>query len=282
MMEVLYNPLAGEGHGLEHAREWAKNYAKGEEYRFADITRTSAYEHIEALPEGVRTVIAGGDGTLNRLANQLNGRRFSRRVDYCATGSGNDFLADIAETGPDMTVHINQFVENVPTVSAKGKGYRFINGVGLGLDGYCCDSVDKAREKGAMHPSYIAYAVKGLFGAYVPANARVTVDGKEKEYKRVWMVSTMKGRYYGGGFQIAPEQDRCDERNRVSVVVAHDLSRLKAILFFLMAKKGKHTGLKNNLTTVKGNCVRVEFSRSAVMQIDGEVLRDVKSYEVQT
>ena len=282
MTEVIYNPIAGEGRGLEHARAWAKANVQGPDCRFTDITKVSAFDHIESLPEGVRAVIAGGDGTLNRLANDVNGRKFTHPVDYVATGSGNDFQTDTGISTPDKTIRLNEQVENAPCAYANGRAFRFINGVGLGLDGYCCDSVDEARRKGKKKTSYIAFAVKGLLRSYIPARAAVTVDGVRTEYSRVWMVSTMKGRYYGGGFKIAPAQDRRDETRRISVVIAHDLSRLRAIFFFLMAKNGRHTGLKKNLTTVKGNSVFVEFSRPAAMQIDGEVLRDVTGYEVKT
>ncbi len=44
-----------------------------------------------------------------------------------------------------------------------------------------------------------AIAIKGLLFHYRPTNAVITVDGVTHTYKKVWLVPTMNGRYYGGG-----------------------------------------------------------------------------------
>ena len=63
---------------------------------FRDITEIDDYgAFFRSLRDDDRVVIAGGDGTLNRFINDTAPLRTDCGIYYFATGSGNDFLADI-------------------------------------------------------------------------------------------------------------------------------------------------------------------------------------------
>jgi diacylglycerol kinase family enzyme len=72
---------------------------------------------------------------------------------------------------------------------------------------------------------------------YERPSAKITVDGVSRFYDKVWAVSTMKGRYYGGGLKIAPGQDR--DSGKVSVVIMHGGSRVKTLSVFAKIKNGE-------------------------------------------
>ena len=72
-----------------------------------------------------------------------------------------------------------------------GKKYKFINGIGYGIDGYCCEVGDKMREEAVKDINYTSIAIKGLLFHYHPTNATVTVDGRKHTYKKVWLAPTM-------------------------------------------------------------------------------------------
>lgn len=151
-------------------------------------------------------VIVGGDGTLNRFVNDTNGIDIPQEVLYFPAGSGNDFARELGTDGNPVV--ITQYLRNLPSVEVDGKHYRFINGVGFGIDGYCCQVGDELKKTPGKKVNYAAIAVKGLLLHFAARNAKVTVDGKEYAYKKAWLAPTMCGKYYGGGMIPTPGQDR--------------------------------------------------------------------------
>ena len=196
-----------------------------------------------------------------------------------AAGSGNDFMNDMNLTPSPEPIKINDYIKNLPTVTVKGKTYRFLNGVGLGMDGFVCSEMNRLRELKNKKVSYIPVAVKALI-KYHPTKATVTVDGETKTYNRVWLASAMKGRYFGGGMKITPDQDRFDSEFLVSSIIAHNLSKLKIISLFALIFKGTHTRYVQHVALKKCKEVKVEFDRPAILQVDGEAIPDVTSYTV--
>ena len=175
--QILYNPKAGNGRGKEGA-EKLKDLLHDSELAFTDmtgITDTAAFQR--SLGADDKLVICGGDGTLNRFINDFDLSRISNEIYYYATGSGNDFLRDIDGALPDSPVLINDYIKDLPTVTVQGRTYKFLNGIGYGIDGYCCEVGDRLREQGDSKINYTGIAIKGLLFHYKPRNAVVTVDG---------------------------------------------------------------------------------------------------------
>ena len=46
-----------------------------------------------------------------------------------------------------MPVEISSYIKKLPICEINGKRYRFINGVGFGIDGYCCEMGDEFKKK---------------------------------------------------------------------------------------------------------------------------------------
>ena len=42
---------------------------------------------------------------------------------------------------------MTQYLRDLPTVTVNGKHWRFLNGIGYGIDGYCCEVGDALRGK---------------------------------------------------------------------------------------------------------------------------------------
>ena len=146
--QILYNPKAGNGRGKEGA-EKLKNILHDGKLVFTDmtgITDTAAFQR--SLSEDDKLVICGGDGTLNRFINDFDLSCMPNEIYYYATGSGNDFLRDIVGASADAPVLINDYMKDLPTVTVQGKTYKLLNGIGYGIDGYCCEVGDRLREQG--------------------------------------------------------------------------------------------------------------------------------------
>lgn len=133
-----------------------------------------------------------------------------------------------------------------------------------------------------MKINYTVIAIKGLLFHYRPTTAKVVVNGKKYEFKKVWIAPTMNGRYYGGGMMPTPNQDRLNEDHSVSLMVMHRYGRLRTLMAFPTIFKGEHIK-KNKLVTIfKGKNISVEFNRPVALQIDGETYLNVSKYEVTT
>lgn len=281
MIYILYNPLAGNKDSEDKARKLSEIYP-GRELKFLDIRNVTNYQvFIEGLEQKDELIICGGDGTLNRFINATEGITIHNSVYYYATGNGNDFLRDVAGGKADKPIRINKYIKHLPVVTANGKSYRFLNGVGYGIDGFCCEVGDKLKEKGKK-PNYTMIAIKGLLLRYKATNATVTVDGVSKKYKRVWIAPTMNGRFYGGGMMPTPDQNRNDRTKGVSVMLMHKAGRLRTLCIFPSIFKGKHIKHRKVVDVIQGHSITVEFDRPVALQIDGETVLNVSKYQVQS
>ena len=279
---VLYNPLAGNGKG-ENAAKKLKELLNGDELTFTDMTKVSDYRALFAsMSEDERVIVSGGDGTLNRFINDTEEVVFANPVYYYATGSGNDFLKDIGGNVGDKPVCIDKYLKALPTVDVKGKSYRFINGIGYGIDGYCCEVGDKLRETSDKPINYAGIAIKGLLFHYHPTSATVIVDGVEHKYKKVWLAPTMNGRYYGGGMIPTPKQDRLNKEHTVSVMVYYGSGKIKSLAVFPSIFKGEHVNHREMVEVLSGKEITVRFDSPAALQVDGETIIGVTEYSVRT
>jgi diacylglycerol kinase family enzyme len=220
---------------------------------------------------------------LNRFVNATEGLCVKCDVAYLAAGTGNDFLCDIGRESDGKPFSVKKYLQDLPVVEVKGKSYRFLNNVGFGIDGYCCEVGDKKQAAKPGKPvNYTAIAIMGLLFHFRAPNARVTVDGVTKEYRRVWIAPAMKGRYYGGGMMVAPAQDRLSEDGTLSSVVFYGKGRLKTLMVFPSIFKGEHINHPEMVDIRQGHTITVEFDRPTALQIDGETVLGVTSYTVKS
>ena len=281
MYRILYNPLSAHGQGKNLAKN-VREHLKGESYSFCDMREISDYKaYFSMLEKGDSIVIAGGDGTLNRFVNDTYGILPDIDVYYYPSGSGNDFYHDISAE-PNKLIKINAYIKDLPSVEVNGKSYRFLNGIGYGIDGYCCEEGDKIGQRSEKPANYTAIAIKGLLFHYQPTNAKITVDGNTTTYSKVWLAPTMNGRYYGGGMMITPAQDRLGEDKSLSVGVFHGSGKIKTLMIFPSIFKGEHISHTDVFTVLKGHEITVEFDRPTALQIDGETVLGVTSYTVHS
>lgn len=283
MVYVLYNGIAGAHLTSEKIENKMRELFKGEELNLTDtVTLDDKQSYVDRILPEDKLVIVGGDGTLNRFVNSVRAEEYSFPI-YCyAGGTGNDFLNDIVGVNSDSMVMINDYIRELPTVDVNGKTYKFLNGIGYGIDGYCCEEGDKVRAKSGKAPNYTTIAIKGLLYKFKTVNAKVTIDGVTEEYKNVWMVPTMNGRYFGGGMMVTPEQDRLNEEHELSIVVVPCKSRIRLLTVFPKIFEGKHVKYTKIFKTFRGKDVSVEFDKPTALQIDGETVIGVTKYSAKS
>ena len=279
---VLYNVLADNGTGKEKAEALCSRWPEGETV-LKDIAEIDSYASLFAsLSQEDELVLTGGDGTLNRFVNDSEGSTLPDKIYYYPTGSGNDFWHDLDLPEGSGPQEISRYLKNLPSVTCQGKTRRFLNGVGYGIDGYCCEVGDKLRETSSKPVDYASIAIKGLLFHYKPTRATVTVDGKTQVFEKAWLAPAMNGRFYGGGIMPTPDQTRLSDEPKVSVMVMHGSGRLKTLMIFPSLFKGEHLKYTKYVSVMEGREVTVSFDRPTALQIDGETVLGVTEYTVRT
>ena len=280
MTYILYNTLAGNQHVEQELESLVSSFQGNAEK--IDVASIDYKDFLPTLTKEDTVILCGGDGTLNHFVNDSEGADVVCDVLYYPSGSGNDFAHDIGCEAHDKPIPVKQYFENLPLVEVKGKTYRFLNNVGFGIDGYCCEVGDMMKAKSDKPVNYTAIAIKGLLFHYRPTNATVIVDGKKYEYKKVWIAPTMKGRYYGGGMIPTPAQDRNDPEHKLSVMILHGTSKLQTLMIFPSIFKGEHIKDEKHVTIHTGHDVKVMFDRPTALQIDGETILGVTEYSANS
>lgn len=278
---ILFNPNAGNGKAKEETLK-LKEILADDELEFYDMTEIKDYGSFFAKidPED-NLLISGGDGTLNRFVNDTDKIDIKNSIFYFATGSGNDFLHDINKNVGEV-VEITRYLKDLPSVFVNGKEYKFLNAIGYGIDGYCCEVGDELRKTTNKPINYSGIAIKGLLFYYKPTNAVVTVDGATHTYKKVWLAPTMNGRFYGGGMMNAPMQDRLNQERKLSLVVMHGSGKIKTLMVFPSIFKGEHIKHTEMVTVIEGKDISVKFDRPVAIQIDGETVLGITEYRVKS
>ncbi len=273
---ALFNPYSGNQKGEELAKKLDSLY---DDVIYQSMPLVKDFKKL--LNDYQNIIICGGDGTLNYFVNHIRGLKYNNNIYYYSTGTGNDFHNDVGNKY-DKPYLINKYLKNLPVVTINGKRYEFLNGIGIGLDGYCCAKGEEYKKKYNKPVNYTKIALKGLLYDYKPKNAKVTIDGKKYEFKDVLMIPTMKGRYYGGGMMITPMQERINDDNHLTLVVLKKVTKLEVILNFPLIFKGKHVNKKRIVKFFSGHKIEVEFDEKCPVQIDGDVILDVEKYRVES
>lgn len=281
MNYLFFNPSAKNGKAAEDL-QLIKKTLDGQDVEIYAVTDIDDYVSVidKIQPEDI-VYIVGGDGTLNRFINDSTNLRILGDIFFYSAGTGNDFKHDVDPDNSLYRIRLNDYIRNLPTVTVGGVTYKFINGVGFGIDGYCCEEGDRQRAAGKQEINYSAIAVKGSLFRFKPYGADITVDGETRHYNKVWLAPTMFGKYYGGGMKVAPEQDRNNPQHTVTSVVIHGTGRLKTLIRFAKIFSGEHTKYTDMVDIRTGHEVRVVFDRPCALQIDGETVKNVTEYTVR-
>ena len=278
---VIYNPLAGKGTALEDAGLLEMVFPEALE--FLDMTSITDYASwIGSINKEDFIVLVGGDGTLNRFVNATAQMEIPQKIFYYPSGSGNDFAKDLKMADGSKPIYISPYLKKLPTVEVNGEKQYFLNGVGFGIDGYCCQVGDELKKIPGKKINYAAIAIKGLLFHFTARNARVTVDGRIYDYRNVWIAPTMYGRYYGGGMIAAPDQNRMAPDGTLSLMLFHGAGRLRTLCIFPSIFKGKHIKHKKCVAVHTGKEITVEFDQPTPLQIDGETVPDVLCYTARS
>lgn len=288
MLFLLYNSNSKIGKNKEKifkvlARA-IKTFKDGD-IRVKDITKLDSIEERLAKinKEKDNILIVGGDGTLTSLINKYKKYLDKLPKIYAVkAGTGNDFLRNIIHSGyPVENINnkyflINPFLKNLPICKVNNNEKTFLNGIGIGLDGYICKNVEEQRNKNNKQ-SFFKITLKSFMEFKPLEKLTIEVDGKKHELKKCWFASIMNGKYYGGGMKIAPKADFKGEK--LQAIIINDINKFKLFMLFPLIYTGNHSKVKA-VHFFEGKHIKITSDEKTYVQIDGEPQKDINEIEV--
>jgi len=245
----------------------------GQERELAEVAVADGYDVIVAV---------GGDGTWSNVADRLvESGRDDVALGILPSGTGNDFgrnfgydpripaeaVRVIAE-GHTRSIDVGRV--DTPSASEHAPDVleprHFLNLIGFGFDIAVIDAARGARFlRGEV--LYKVTALQQLFRFPGLGVAVTDSSGSERESHHL-MLTVSNGRFFGGGFPIAPNATVDDGRLHACMIGdAPPLSRLK---LFNLAERGRHVR-SERVEMLDDSSFRLRFAEPPRFEMDGEV-----------
>jgi diacylglycerol kinase family enzyme len=272
---ILYNPLSRNGKKESFIQNVVSQLEeKGNEVRTVNILEVQEIQpFLDTLDDHDRIILVGGDGTLNRLANHIYELKYPQPLFMYQAGTGNDFIRSLKTK--EKVVLIKPYLKDLPTVKYTDQSMHFLNGAGAGLDGFIGHLVNTSKYK-KNKLNYFRHAFEG-FVKFKPIHAKLDIDSKIVEEKKVWFASVMHSPYFGGGMKIAPKASR-NER-ALYVVLVKKIPKWLLILIFPTIYLGWHVIFRRYVSIYRAEHVTIEFKADTYLQIDGDVIYPIRKFE---
>jgi YegS/Rv2252/BmrU family lipid kinase len=222
---------------------------------------------------------AGGDGTLGEVANGLAGT--AAVLAPIPVGTANSFAKELQMPLPRSFSQGKLLQAANSLASGKvhkmdlgysydpdGGGRYWLLWAGTGADGFLVDQLEP-RPKWSKKLGRFGYIAQSLIVApRLPRmKARVTVDGQVVEGVFLLVVICNCRRYAGGEILLSPHA-RLDD-GVLEIWFFHGAGMMKAIYYFLQAKRGRHLE-SPNITAMKGRRITVHTDPVMPCQTDGD------------
>ena len=280
MNYVLYNPLSRNGKGKTQKKKYTKLIKKilanDTEFSFESLIDLDYKALLAKITPDDKVIFVGGDGTLNKISNTIDFKEYPYDNIYLLKyGTGNDFIRSL-ET-KEKLIKITNYLKNLPEVTYNNTTQKFINGVGIGLDGLIVHIVNTGKNKNKL--AYFKAAFKA-FKRHKPNDIILNIDNKEYKFSNAWLAVVMNSQYFGGGMKMCPDARRDDKLLYIGII--HTITRRKLFWIFPSIYKGKHIRYKNYVTILNGYNIDIKCNSKWYLQIDGDEISNLNTFQVKT
>ncbi len=292
---VIVNPVSGRGRG---GRDWPRIAElldrAGVSYTFN--FSPARYEAIDLAESVVRMgyrkiMVVGGDGTMHEVLNglwrQTDVPLEELTVGVIPVGTGNDWVRHVgiphdyeAAIRVIFTGRIyHQDIIRARYQTPKGEGERVVaNIAGVGLDAEVIKAVEAAWARGRKgRGTYMKCLLKTVF-THSPQACRVTVDGQERYYPKIFTAAVGNNRFNGGGLEQLPCALSDDGLAEVMILRSLTAGMVPRALWLLL------NGRINEIVTVENfRCRRIsfDFEGGGPVELDGELVGNTAvEYEI--
>lgn len=252
----IINPASGKT-DYDKIKENIIKTLENEEYEIYETkVPKEATEIASRFKNEENTIVysVGGDGTLNEVVNGIAEGKC--KLGIIPTGSGNDFYRTLKEAQ----------IENVRLDLGKVNGRYFINIASVGMDAETCNNANKIKSKIKLHSSYYL-ALIHTFLTFKSKSLKLKID--KNVYAGDYIIAAIcNGKYYGGGFKIAPVASFDD--NQFDIYLVSKAGKLKLIKILLALLKSEHEKY-NEVRKYTGKNITITSENNLIVNIDGEI-----------
>jgi len=270
---VIYNPTAGQ---WRRRKLHATIDAMEEQGCHIALYETTHRGDAEAKARSLTLddcdvlVAAGGDGTINEVANGLVagsgpvpplaiiplGTANVLAQEIGLRGRPNDIARAIAR-GPLMQAHLGH-----------ANGRHFIMMAGVGFDAHVVSNVDLALKRSTGKLAYVVETLAQALHYGFPA-CKVTIDGKSFEARSVVVCN---GKHYGGPFVAAPEASLTSPVLQVCLLKKGGWAHV--LRYGLALTMGRLSKLPD-VEIASGQSIRIEGEQGLPVQADGDIIAEL-------
>ncbi|MEG2291400.1 MAG: YegS/Rv2252/BmrU family lipid kinase [Clostridium sp.] len=268
-IKFIYNPNSGDKkivYKLDGIiAKFQKNGYMVVPYRISkDNTMEKGLEDIADNYEYI--LIAGGDGSVDRLVNYMKKNNIDLPIGILPTGTANDF-ANVLNIPLDIDRAIDKIINSDPTYIDLGiinEDY-FVNIASTGMFTDVSQRVDENLKNSIGRISYI---IKGLEDALHLRKFNVSVKSKELEYEgNMYLILILNGRT-AGNINLAHYAMLDDGYLDVIIFKAMPIPRSIPLLLDII--KGAPIDKYNEIIYFKTDDLYIECEENIVTDIDGE------------
>jgi diacylglycerol kinase family enzyme len=258
---LIHNPGAG-GPGQPDAKQLRKLIkAAGHKLRY----HSSKDGHLSAVlkKKADMVAVAGGDGTVSRVARRLAGRNLPLAV--LPFGTANNIARSLGLIDIPIEQNIRAW-ERAPRIrmdTARARGpwgnRRFVEGLGIGLFAWTMPHASDSRALAKIDKpeKAVAHALKMVqdrLQHYKAHDLEVTLDGRDLSDRYV-MFEAMNLQYIGPNLHLAPRVEPGD--GLLHIVMVREAQRDKLRRYLERWQKGIKPRVK--LPTVKGKHLKIKY-----------------------
>ena len=263
---IIHNPVAGNRAGDTLNRMIGHLSALGAVVTVRDTRGRGDAESMarSASPADFDVVVAaGGDGTINEVANGLADGDLPLAI--LPMGTANVLAAEIRWPTSSRAI-ARAIVEGEARSVHMGlaNGRRFVMMAGIGFDAHVVAHINPWLKRAIGRFAYVIETLACLF-RYPYRRYRVTVDGVRYDPASVVVAN---GHYYGGRFTCAPEARLDDDALHVCLFLGSGpVNVLRYALFLVLGRLHR----LRDVIVVRATSIVVEGVSGEPVQCDGDV-----------
>ncbi len=267
---IVCNPKSGKGKPLQLLPLFEK-FVTQHQFNFQSFTGN--------LPNNLNNftdlIIMGGDGTINFTLNHF--KHINIPIGIVSCGTGNDIATMLlGKTSNQQQFETALFATAQKVDAGMCNQKLFINGVGIGFDGWV---VKKLMAKNLLHGKAAYYStVISLLLFYKETKVKIVTD-EECIESNLFMLSAANGKTYGGGFKVAPFAEVND--GLLELIIINKLPLLKRLKYLPIIENGKHLDQPLSFLKYK-TCKKISLQSTQKLKahLDGEYM-EANSFDIE-